>query len=50
MISLPEYIANEEANTDLFLFIKHVNPSMFKKYIAHNDNEELQSVSRVIEK
>ena len=49
-------MAEQEEQSDLFLFIKYVNPTMFKKFIAIDEEDEgdqeikeLDSVSRAIE-
>ena len=33
-MTLEEYRDQQLEKSDMFLFIKHVNPSLFKKYIA----------------
>jgi hypothetical protein len=39
-LTLNEYLEQERENSDMFLFIKHINPTMYKKYIRSDFEEE----------
>jgi len=46
-MSFEDYLAQEESNSDMFLFLKFVNPILFEKIAVHpvkqEDNETYQS-------
>lgn len=40
-LSQEDYISKEQDNTDMFLFVKFINPSLYKKFITEVSQYEV---------